>query len=40
MTNWRVKSQTDTLANALEILGDWRAKGYTAWIENESGEVL
>ena len=40
MATWRVKSQTNDLANALEILGDWRAKGYTAWIENENGEVL
>jgi hypothetical protein len=40
MATWTVKSQTDDLARALEIVGDQRAEGYTVWIENESGEVV
>ena len=40
MATWTVKSQTDDLARALEIVGDQRAEGYTVWIENESGEVI
>jgi hypothetical protein len=40
MATWTVKSQTDDLARALEIVGDQRAEGYTVWIENESGEAV
>ena len=29
MATWTVKSQTDDLARALEIVGDQRAEGYT-----------
>ena len=40
MATWTIKSQTDDSALALEMVGDQRAEGYTAWIENESGEVV
>ena len=40
MVTWIVKSETDNSERALEIVGDQRAKGYTAWIEDEHGKAV
>jgi hypothetical protein len=40
MVTWIVKSETDDSERALENVGDQRAKGYTAWIEDEHGKAV
>ena len=40
MTTWIMKSETDDPDRALANVEDQRAKGYTAWIEDESGKAV
>jgi hypothetical protein len=40
MVTWIVKSETDDSKRALDIVGDQRARGYTAWIEDEHGKAV
>jgi hypothetical protein len=40
MATWVVKSETDDSERALEAVKDQRAKGYTAWIEDEHGKAV
>lgn len=40
MTTWTIKFQTDDLALAHDIFDDLRYKGYSAWIEDESGKAV
>ena len=40
MTTWIIKSVTDDFDRALEIVGDQRNRGYTAWIEDDNGQAV
>jgi hypothetical protein len=40
MTTWIIKSETDDPDRALASVEDQRAKGYTAWIEDENGTAV
>jgi hypothetical protein len=40
MTTWIMKSETDDPDRALANVEDQRAKGYTAWIEDELGKAV
>jgi hypothetical protein len=40
MTTWIIKSETDDPDRALANVEDQRGKGFTAWIEDESGTVV
>jgi len=40
MATWIIKSETYDPTRALEIVEDQRAKGYTAWIEDEHGKAV
>jgi len=40
MTTWIIKSVTDDFDRALEIVGDQRNRGYTAWIEDDNGRAV
>ena len=40
MSAWIIKSETYDPDLALEIVQDQRARGYTAWIEDEHGKAV
>jgi len=40
MATWIVKSETYDSERALEVVRDQRARGYTAWIEDEHGKAV
>ena len=40
MAAWIVKTETYDPDRALEIVGEQRSKGYTAWIEDENGTAV
>jgi hypothetical protein len=40
MPAWIIKTETYDPDLALEIVGDQRNKGYTAWIEDENGAAV
>jgi hypothetical protein len=40
MTTWIIKSVTDDFDRALEVVGEQRSRGYTAWIEDHDGRTV
>jgi len=40
MAIWMIKSVTDDFDRALEVVGDQRNRGYTAWIEDDNGRAV
>jgi hypothetical protein len=40
MATWIVKSETYDSGRALEVVREQRARGYTAWIEDEHGKAV
>jgi hypothetical protein len=40
MATWIIKSVTDDFDRALEVVGDQRNRGYTAWIEDHNGRAV
>jgi len=38
MTTWTIRTETDDLESAREMVEDQRNRGYSAWIEDEDGQ--